>query len=52
MKDDGTFIFADFRLATTIDKLETQIKKYFDIKKKHDIGLNVARSLELNTNDL
>ena len=41
LKEDGTFFFADFVPASTANKLEKRLKKYFDVVKKEDITANI-----------
>jgi spermidine synthase len=41
LKEDGTFLFADYRDSKNMGELHNLINRYFDIVKHEDIKNNV-----------
>jgi hypothetical protein len=49
LKEDGTFIFVDFKLTGGIVQVQEQLTKYFDIVKHQDIKEHVVRAMTSNS---
>ena len=47
LKDDGVFIYSDFRPQEEMADLEDILTQYFEIIKKEDIRRNVFHSMNL-----
>jgi hypothetical protein len=47
LKDDGVFVYVDFRLKKRMNNLKALIQKHFDIVGYEDISKNVVQSLAI-----
>ncbi len=51
LKDDGTFVYIDYRMTVDMEDFLKVVKKYFDIVNFEDVTKKVARSLRLQDDD-